>query len=75
MGSSTYSADVHVARAATRAATGTPTFIHTAAVASGAVAASLHPSLDIRGKDRESRDSAAHPRSKLRGIRLKLKTF
>lgn len=64
MGSSTYSADVHVARAATRAATGTPTFIHTAAVASGAVAASLHPSLDIRGKDRESRDSAAHPRSK-----------
>lgn len=64
MGSSTYSADVHVARAATRAATGTPTFVHTAAVASGAVAASLHPSLDIRGKDRESRDSAAHPRSK-----------
>ena len=64
MGSSTYSADVHVARAATRAATGTPTFIHTAAVASGAVAAHVHPSLDIRGKDRESRDSAAHPRSK-----------
>lgn len=64
MGSSSYSSDVHVARAATRAATGTPTFAHTAAVASGTVAAHVHPTLDIRGKDRESRDSAAHPRSK-----------
>ena len=64
MGSSSYSADVHTARAATRAATGTPTFVHTAAVASGAVAAHVHPTLDIRGKDRESRDSDAHPRSK-----------
>lgn len=64
MGSSTYSADVHVARAATRAATGTPAMKHDADVRSGTVAAHVHATLDIRGKDRESRDSSAHPTSK-----------
>jgi hypothetical protein len=64
MGYTGYSADVHNARAASRAATGTPTFAHDADVKSGKAASTLHPQLDIKGKVRESRDSDAHPCSK-----------
>ena len=64
MGCSTYSSDVHAARAATRAATGTPAMKHDHDVRTGKAAAAVHPLLDIKGKDRESRDSDAHPRSK-----------
>jgi len=64
MGCSTYSSDVHATRAATRAATGTPAMKHDHDVRTGKAAAAVHPLLDIKGKDRESRDSDAHPRSK-----------
>jgi hypothetical protein len=68
MGGSSYSDDFYKHRAATRAATGTPVFIHDAAVRSGAVAAGVHASLDIKGKIREARDSAAHPMSNAIGV-------
>lgn len=64
MGCSTYSSDVHAARAATRAVTGTPAMKHDHDVRTGKAAAAVHPLLDIKDKDRESRDSDAHPRSK-----------
>lgn len=64
MGCSTYSSDVHAARAAARAATGRPAMKHDHDVRTGKAAAAVHPLLDIKGKDRESRDSDAHPRSK-----------
>ena len=63
MGGSSYSADHYRARSADRARTGTPTFAHDAAVKSGKVAAGVSDKLNIFGKRRESRDSAAHPES------------
>lgn len=61
MGGSTYSHDDYAARASVRAATGTPVFKHSAAVASG-TATGVHPSLNPYGVGiRESRDSDAHP--------------
>lgn len=62
MGSTSWSNKAYEDRASTRAATGTPTFAHTAAVKSGAVAAKAVTKLDPMGlKVRESRDSATHP--------------
>lgn len=63
MGYSSYSDDFYHDRKATRAATGTPTFIHDAAVRSGKVKAGVHDSLNIKGKIREARDSKEHPNS------------
>lgn len=63
MGGSSWSNSTYDDRVATRALHSTPTFIHTAAVASGKVAAGVHPTLDIKGKIREARDSAEHPNS------------
>ncbi len=57
MGYSTYSDDFYKDRVATRAATGTPTFIHDADVRAGKAAAGAHDSLNVHGKIRESRDS------------------
>lgn len=63
MGYSSYSNDFYADRVASRAATGTPTFIHDAAVRTGKVKAGVHDSLNIHGKIRESRDSKEHPNS------------
>jgi hypothetical protein len=63
MGGSSYSDDAYTSRATHRAATGTPTFAHHAAVASGAVPKKVHATLDPKGVVRESRDSDAHPES------------
>lgn len=68
MGSSSYSDDFYKDRVDRRAATGTPTFIHDAAVRSGRTKAAVHASLDIRGKVRESRDSKEHPNSTPIGV-------
>ncbi len=64
MGYSTYSDDFYKDRVATRAATGTPTFIHDADVRAGKAAAGAHDSLNVHGKIRESRDSKEHPNSR-----------
>lgn len=63
MGYSSYSDDFYKDRVATRAAKGTPTFIHDHAVRTGAAKAGVHNSLNIHGKIRESRDSKEHPNS------------
>ncbi len=64
MGGSSWSDDSYATRAATRAATSTPTFVHTAAVHAGTAASALHPNMNPFGvKFRESRDSDAHPQS------------
>ena len=63
MGYSTYSDDFSKDRVATRAATGTPTFVHDADIRAGKTAAKVHDSLNIHGKIRESRDSKEHPNS------------
>lgn len=63
MGGSSYSDDFYKDRVASRAVSGTPTFIHDANVKSGKVKAGVHDSLNIHGKIREARDSAAHPNS------------
>ena len=68
MGTNDYSDDFYRDRVASRKATGTPTFIHDAAVRSGKVKAGVHDSLNIRGKIRESRDSKQHPNSTPIGI-------
>ena len=64
MGYSTYSDDFYADRVATRAATGTPTFIHDADVRAGKSKAGVHDSLNVHGKIRESRDSKEHPNSR-----------
>lgn len=63
MGYSNWDDDFYADRAASKAATGTPTFDYDAKVRSGAAPRRVHPRLDVRGKIRESRDSAAHPES------------
>lgn len=63
MGGSSYSSNDHAARKTFRATTSTPTFIHTAAVKSGKVAAAVHATLEPKGAVRESRDSDTHPES------------
>lgn len=69
MGGTMWSDDLYRDRAATRAATGTPTFAHDAAIRSGRVDRKAHASLDPKGvKMRESRDSAAHPNSLAVGV-------
>jgi len=68
MGGSSYSDDHYRSRVATRALNSTPTFIHDANVRSGKAAAGVHDSLNIHGKIRESRDSAAHPNSNPIGV-------
>jgi hypothetical protein len=68
MGGSSYSDDLYKAREADRVTRGVPTFAHTAAVRSGAVAATAHSNLDPKGVVRESRDSDAHPDSVAIGI-------
>ena len=68
MGSSSYSDDFYKDRVATRAATGTPTFIHDAAVRAGTAKASVHDTLNIHGKIREARDSKEHPNSTPIGV-------
>lgn len=69
MGSSSYSSSVYHDRAKSRAATGTPTFAHTANVASGKVAAAVHDRLNpLNVKMRESRDSVDHPTSLAIGV-------
>lgn len=61
MGFPHYSDADYQARTAFRAKTGTPTFAHNAAVATG-VTSGIHPTLDPLGvKVRESRDSTNHP--------------
>jgi|SRR5271170_3679849 len=68
MGSSSYSDDFYKDRVATRAATGTPTFIHDAAIRAGTSAAKVHDTLNIHGKIREARDSKEHPNSRPIGV-------
>jgi hypothetical protein len=63
MGYSSYSDDFYKDRVDHRAKTGTPTFVHDAAVRSGKVKAGVHDSLNIKGKIREARDSKEHPNS------------
>jgi len=63
MGYSSYSDDFYRDRVDHRAKTGTPTFIHDAAVRSGKSKAGVHDSLNIHGKIREARDSKEHPNS------------
>lgn len=63
MGYSSYSDDFYNDRVASRAAKGTPTFIHDDAVKTGKAAKKIHDSLNIHGKIRESRDSKEHPNS------------
>jgi hypothetical protein len=64
MGSSSYSDDFYKDRVVTRNATGTPTFIHDAAIRAGTTAAKVHDTLNIHGKIREARDSKEHPNSR-----------
>lgn len=68
MGTSAWSDDFYNDRAKTRAVTGAPTFAYDADVKSGKVATEVHPDLDVRGKVRESRDSAEHPESVAVGV-------
>jgi hypothetical protein len=63
MGYSHWNDDFYNDKAATRAATNTPTFAYDAAVKSGAVATAVNDRLNIVGKIRESRDSVEHPNS------------
>ena len=63
MGYSSYTDEFYKDRVKHRSITGTPTFVHDAAVRAGTTKAGVHPSLDVRGKIRESRDSAEHPES------------
>jgi len=60
MGSGDYSHAVYVERNETRAKTNAPTFGHDAEVKAGR-ARGVHPTLDIKGKIRESRDSDGQP--------------
>ena len=73
MGGSSWSDDYYADRRAQKQATNTPTFAHHAqvqrAVAQGNTnAVKAHPTLDVKGKTRESRDSAAHPNSRPIGV-------
>ena len=68
MGSSSYSDDFYKDRVATRAVTGTPTFIHDADIRAGKTAAKVHDTLNIHGKIREARDSKEHPNSRPIGV-------
>lgn len=69
MGGSAWSNDLYEDRAAYRARTGTPTFVHDDNIRSGRTTAKAHDSLDpLKIKDsvtgfREARDSDAHPDS------------
>lgn len=63
MGGGNWSTSSYDDAARLKAATSTPDFAHTANVKSGKTATKLHPDLDIRGKVRESCDSADHPDS------------
>ena len=64
MGYTSWSDEVYSARNKTLRSKGyTDSFTHTADVKSGKVKNKLHDSLDIKGKDRESRDSDEHPNS------------
>jgi hypothetical protein len=63
MGSSSWSDADYAARTAHRKATGTTAFTHDAVTKSSGVN-SLHADMDVKGKRRESRDSAAHPESR-----------
>jgi hypothetical protein len=63
MGGSSYSDDFYKDRVADRAARGVPTFSHDHDVNTGKVKKAVHDALNILGKVRESRDSAAHPQS------------
>lgn len=68
MGSTSYHDDFYHDRAAHRAATGTPTFVHDHAVRSGTAKSALHDTLNIHGKIREARDSKEHPESTPIGV-------
>lgn len=68
MGYTSWSDDFYKDRATTRAVTGAPTFAYDSAVKTGTTAFAVHPDLDIRGKVRESRDSADHPESVAIGV-------
>jgi len=63
MGSSSWSDADYAARTSHRKATGTTAFTHDAATKSSGIN-SLHADMNIKGKRRESRDSAAHPESR-----------
>ncbi len=68
MGSSHYSDDLFHDRVKARAVADVPTFKHDADVRAGRALNTLHDSLNIHGKIRESRDSAAHPESTPIGV-------
>jgi hypothetical protein len=68
MGGSSYSDDIYRDRVADRAATATPTFKHHDDVKTGKAVSALHDTLNIHGKIREARDSAAHPNSTPIGV-------
>lgn len=73
MGGSSWNDDYYQDRVVQKKVTNTPTFAHNAAVqqavAQGNTAAvKAHPTLDVFGKTRESRDSAAHPNSRPIGV-------
>lgn len=70
MGSSSWNDDFYHDRTATRAKSGTPTFAYDHAVRSGRADRKVHDTLDVRGKIRESRDSAEHPDSVAIGVVL-----
>lgn len=63
MGGSSYSDSFYDDRAKLRSAKGVSTFDYSAKVKTGTAPAKVHDSLNINGKVRESRDSAAHPES------------
>lgn len=64
MGGTNWTDDLYRDREATRARTGTPTFVYDAYVNSGKAPAKAHATLDVHGITvREARDSAAHPES------------
>jgi hypothetical protein len=63
MGSSSWSDDHYVSRTADRSRRGVDAFEYSDKIRSGQTAAKVHESLNPFGKNRESRDSEAHPES------------
>lgn len=63
MGGSSWSDEFYTERAKSRAASATPTFAYTSAVAAGKAERKVHAKLDPKGVTREARDSEAHPAS------------
>src|SRR5271170_3548423 len=68
MGTNNYSDAFYNQRQADRKASGKSTFDYSSRVTSGAAPKVVHPSLNIRGKIREARDSAPHPESTPIGV-------